>query len=465
MSTVEPVPVVVPNFTTKPQARAIVHEANYLLAPLKGNYSAMAKRRFQNPTPFREGKWWWIVVRVDVHEEGRLKRKPKRLKLGPAKMLEREAQKIASEMLRPMNQGTQTIGSATLFGDYVEIEYKPVVLLSLAKSTQSNYGAHLERYLLPVFKEVALRDMNALALQRYFTNLGVSKCGPATVLKIKETLSSVLNSAVGYELLSKNPMPTVKIPRSKILNRKKTKPHLTPEEFERMVAIVREPYATMIYTAVYSGLRPSELNGLRADDVHDDSIVVDERCCRGDWSVTKTEASSNTISVPAEVVARIRRLKDMEVELHWGGKGAKRRVKVTRSQGPEALVFQGLQKGGPMRDSNILRRHLRPAALKLGIDPKKVTWQALRRAYGTFMIEAGANAKDVQAQMRHSRISTTMDIYAQRVPESQRQAVAKMVEMMDSRRQKNEASNHVALRSNSNPVLGGSASAEAVVSP
>jgi len=39
------------------------------------------------------------------------------------------------------------------------------------------------------------------------------------------------------------------------------------------------------------------------------------------------------------------------------------------------------------------------------------------------MIEAGANPKDVQEQMRHSRISTTMDIYAQFVPESQRCAL------------------------------------------
>jgi hypothetical protein len=33
------------------------------------------------------------------------------------------------------------------------------------------------------------------------------------------------------------------------------------------------------------------------------------------------------------------------------------------------------------------------------------------------MVEAGANLK---GQMRHSRISTTMDIYAQFMPESQR---------------------------------------------
>jgi hypothetical protein len=47
-----------------------------------------------------------------------------------------------------------------------------------------------------------------------------------------------------------------------------------------------------------------------------------------------------------------------------------------------------------------------------------------------------ANPKDVQGQMRHSRISTTMDIYAQFVPESQRRALAKMSAMVESRTSK-----------------------------
>jgi integrase len=87
-------------------------------------------------------------------------------------------------------------------------------------------------------------------------------------------------------------------------------------------------------------------------------------------------------------------------------------------------------------DGNILRRHLRPAAEKLGIDTKKATWRSLRTSCATWMIEAGANPKDVQGQMRHSRISTTMDIYAQHVPESQRRAVDKTMDMVAERRSK-----------------------------
>jgi integrase len=414
--------------------RGNVLQANNLLAPLRGDFSAMARRRFQNPKPFREGNWWWIRIRQDVFTEGRLERKQERMKVCPASVPEREARKIASEMLRPMNQGLQTIGSATRFADYVNGTYRPVVLPLLANTTKASYEGTLEKYLIPAFEDTPLRDMTTLHLQGYFSKLGSSALSGATVLKIKEVLSSVLGSAVRYDLLTKNPMLAVQIPRTKVVNKNKQKPHITPEEFERLVNVVDEPYATMICVAVFSGLRVSELVGLKWEDVHDDGITVDERYCRGDWSVTKTPGSSTTILVHPSIIARIRRLKNLEVEVNWGGKGAKKRIKLVRTDRPQDLVFQSLRKGTPMSDGNILRRHLRPAALKLGIDPKKATWRSLRTSCATWMIEAGANPKDVQGQMRHSRISTTMDIYAQHVPESQRRAVTKMMDMVESRR-------------------------------
>ena len=49
------------------------------------------------------------------------------------------------------------------------------------------------------------------------------------------------------------------------------------------------------------------------------------------------------------------------------------------------------------------------------------------------MIEAGANPMDVQGQMRHSRIQTTLDIYAQFVPDSQRRAIQQTSKMVAER--------------------------------
>ena len=80
--------------------------------------------------------------------------------------------------------------------------------------------------------------------------------------------------------------------------------------------------------------------------------------------------------VDASVIVRIQQLRSVEVELNCGGKEAKKRIKVVRSDGPKDLVFQSIRKGKPMNDQNTVRRHLRPAAERPKMDPKRATWLA-----------------------------------------------------------------------------------------
>jgi integrase len=80
-----------------------------------------------------------------------------------------------------------------------------------------------------------------------------------------------------------------------------------------------------------------------------------------------------------------------------------------------------------MRDNNILTRHIKPAARKLGLG--FVNWRCLRTSHATWLKMVGADVKDAQAQLRHSRASTTLDIYQQFVPESQRRAVDRLTDL------------------------------------
>lgn len=116
-----------------------------------------------------------------------------------------------------------------------------------------------------------------------------------------------------------------------------------------------EPYATMVYVCVMSGLRVSELIGLKWDDVLPDGLVIDERFCRGDWGCPKTNGSGATIGVDPQVIARIHRLKGMEVTINWGGKRATKTFKVVRSDAPGGLVFQSLRLLAPssVRDNPV----------------------------------------------------------------------------------------------------------------
>jgi len=386
----------------------------------------MARRRFQDPRPFREGRWWYLLVWKDEFVDGRWARRRERIKLAPSAMPEREVKKIAAEALRPLNQGLVSIGSAMKFEDFVETVYIPTDLPLMASSTQNRYRGVIKRYLVPAFGELSLRDVTVLAVQRYLSGMASSQLAYESKDKIRDVLSAILGSAVRYGILVKNPVTGLKLPPAK--KGKLTKPYLTPSQFAVLVELIREPYATMVYVAVYTGLRVSELVGLRRRNVHEDSITIDERCSRGDWGAPKSKSSNATIAVNSAVIQRISRLRCLTVEVKAGS--ATRRYRAVKSDGPDDLVFQSLAKGAPMRDNNILTRHIKPAGRRLGLG--FVNWTCLRRSHATWLKMAGADVKDAQAQMRHARASTTMDIYQQFVPESQRRAVDRLTGLVGS---------------------------------
>jgi hypothetical protein len=314
----------------------------------------MARRRFQDPKPKRRGDWWTLRVRQDVFTGGKPARIEKRVRIAPATMPTREAQKVAAEYLRPLNQGLETIGSATNFTHYVESTYIPVVLPLMAKSTRGRSQGVIRNYLLPSFGKQCLRDLTPLALQRYFSQMESSKLAHESRDKIRDVLSSVLGSAVRFGLLVRNPAEGIALPAQKT-GRRRSKPYLTPAQFDLLVKRIPEPYSSMVFVAIYTGLRVSELAGLRWNDVHADSITIDERYSRGDWGAPKSEASNATIGVNRCVVERIHRLKFLTVEVRAGH--ATRKYRVVKACGPEDLVFQSVRDGKPPRQQHSLPIH------------------------------------------------------------------------------------------------------------
>jgi len=115
-------------------------------------------------------------------------------------------------------------------------------------------------------------------------------------------------------------------------------------------------------------------------------------------------------------------MRTLTVEIKAGF--AIRKYRVVKSDGPTDLVFQSVKDGKPIRDNNILTRVIKPAARNLGLG--WVNWRSLRTSHAVWLKLAGADVKDAQGQMRHSRASTTLDIYQQFVPESQQRVVEKL---------------------------------------
>lgn len=402
-----------------------LHTNKGCMLPSQEDLAAVARRRFQNPKPHKHGKQWRILVWKDVWENSRWVRRRVHEVLGSAEEMGfRQAQKLAEKVIEPLNKQPRNPGVAITFKEFVAEVYKICYLDLHPKSHSSRYSGILEGYLLPALGHFTLFDIEqptSVLAQQFFTGLKGKGLAQESLDKIRDCFSSVMTVALERKYIQNNPVPLINLPPGRPTP--KEKPTITVAQFELLVNAIPEPYATMIYVAVHTGLRASELIGLKWGRVHPTHIVVEEKCCRGDWGIPKSDASRNHIKVMKKVVDRIHALKGMKVKV-GGGRGKFQTFEVVKKSGPNDLVFQSVRKGVAMRDNNILSRYIKPAADKLEL--KGVNWQCLRRSHATWMKRAGVPLADASRQMRHSRPSITADIYEMSPDQDQLEAISKL---------------------------------------
>ena len=102
---------------------------------------------------------------------------------------------------------------------------------------------------------MCLRDLIPQTVQPCVSGLAGSPLSHESKDKIRDVLSSILASALKYNYLVRNPVEGVIPPRPK--GSRRNKPFLRPEQFAALVEVIPEPYASMVYVAVLTGLRVS----------------------------------------------------------------------------------------------------------------------------------------------------------------------------------------------------------------
>ena len=159
---------------------------------------------------------------------------------------------------------------------------------------------------------------------------------------------------------------------------------------------------TMVLVAACLGLRASEIMGLQWRDFNWEELTVLIRrgVVNGRSGDTKTEASQKPLPIDPRLASSLKEL--------WQGSSYK---------GPQDWVFSN-RTGRPRAQQDILRRHLRSAALRAGIG--KIGWHTFRHSYSTMLRGAGTDIKVQQELLRHATIQSTMNIYTQAVSEQKR---------------------------------------------
>ena len=117
---------------------------------------------------------------------------------------------------------------------------------------------------------------------------------------------------------------------------------------------------------------------------------------------TKTEASRLPLPLDPSLAEALR--------AHW---------QRSLHREPGDWVFAN-RNGKPRWQESILRRHIKPAAVRAGVG--KIGWHTFRHSYSSLLRRVGADIKVQQELLRHFTIQSTMNVYTQAMSEGKRAA-------------------------------------------
>lgn len=362
----------------------------------------------------------WVVDYVDTKGKRRLKS----FKLKKeADQFEATARVEVREGVHVADRDTVTVTKAGAFwiasGEAAGLE----------RSTINQRKRHLKFHIEPLIGEALLSKITVPTVREFEDRLRSEGRSPAMIKKAVGSLGSILADAIERGLATRNPVRDIRGRRKgdrqqeRRQNRRLKVGEDIPsrEEVRAFVGALSGRWRPLLLTAVFAGLRSSELRGLRWKDVDIEgrSISVHQRADEfGEIGRPKSEAGERTIPIPPMMVNALR---------EW---------KLACPKGDLGLVFPN-GAGNVESHANVVNRGLIPAMIEAGVtvdtgkrdadgEPilaaKYSGLHALRHFYASWLINRtqdgglGLPLKVVQERMGHSSITMTADTYGHLFP-------------------------------------------------
>jgi len=371
----------------------------------------VARPRWQGGWLFKRGKRnpvWVGRFREDyLTADGARKRRERSMILGRcAQIGKRQAQRLLSECLASINQGTHKPEMVIPFERFVLERWEPNLLPTLRYSTQRKYRNLIRAYLLPTLGNLNLSEIGPADVQAMLAHFA-KRLAPYTVLTIRNALSKILGTAVKWGYVQVNAATGAQAPA--LINQRERRT-LSPDEARRLLSQLAEPYSVMVTLALLSGLRRAEIFGLKWKyvDFREKSLTVAETCFQGRVSAPKTRASRRKVFLDDSVLDALRAIRPAYVQ-------------------PDNLVFP-TGRGTPMNPANVQSRVLDPACDRARIG--RVTWHHFRYTYSTWAEPTGESIKALQAQLGHTDSRLTLGVYTQPMPEAQAKIASKVARVL-----------------------------------
>ena len=217
-----------------------------------------------------------------------------------------------------MDEGNYVLPADWLFAQWMDYWYKNIISPQIEATTAYGYQNIIENYLKPMLGQHKLQKLTPKHIQEYYTALLDNKgLSPSTVLKHHNLLTNMLNAAMRFEYIAKNPMDAVSPPRKKPHEAK----YYTPEQLGKLLSLAAGTrLALPVYICAYLGLRRGELCGLRWQDIdfEQHTVTIDAtRTQAGKQEIikgTKTASSTRILYLPDTLEQMLRKEKEHQEE-------------------------------------------------------------------------------------------------------------------------------------------------------
>ncbi|WP_403023155.1 tyrosine-type recombinase/integrase [Salinibacterium sp. GXW1014] len=315
--------------------------------------------------------------------------------------------------------------------------------LTLAPSTIYGYRKIIRHHVNPQLGRLRLDQLTATRLARHYRELlehgradDKDKGGPLSansVNKVHVVIGAMLDAAIDDGHIAANPARksrTVKAPTGKAIRAQR--PELetwTATELRTFLDWNRDELHDEAFpiwqVLAHTGMRRGEVLGLRWGDID----LTNQRI-----SIRRAvdTVQRNTVKSTKTGSARVVDIDDDTTAVLRSWKAARGALSLDLAR-PSSPVFGHLD--GRLRDPNAVTalwtRRVQWAREQLGDHAlKPLTIKGLRHTHATLLLELGVHPKVVQERLGHSNISTTMNIYSHVTPTMQRDAVARLAQML-----------------------------------
>jgi integrase len=285
-------------------------------------------------------------------------------------------------------------------------EWMDTVRPRVTPRTADGYKALLDRYVTPELGSKRVNQIESRDIQKLYANMQTKQGLSARVIHhTHAVLRQVLQEAVEWKLIIRNPADSLKRKLPKVIEAQRTV--FDENEAARFLeACQSKPHGLIFEFALISGMRPEEYLALKWKDISFERHTAQvERALvrhKGEWRFqeTKTKGSRRTVSLPAGLISKLARHKFAQ-NTH--------RLSIGDEWQSHDLVFCS-EFGTPLSIPNLTYRYFRP--LLTSAELPRMRLYDLRHSHATLLLAADEHIKIVSERLGHSTTRLTLDTYS-----------------------------------------------------